>query len=413
MSSSYPGSSDAFDNPSPSDILGAPTTASKRHAAQHTLVNDAVLAIQTELGTMPSGEYTTVAARLDALKNDIVTGQTIADGTNAVTRDFTFQTSGSKRWTLTTNTTTESGTATGSDFEIRAFNNSGSATSTALGGGVVVRITRSTGAVAVAGATSLYGTLTTSGTASFIGNVTMSQSLTVSGSSVSVAGNLLMTNNSAYAKLSSRVDAGTTIWATVPVGAIMPFAGTTPPPGWLVCNGQAVNRYVYSALFAAIYVTYGSGDGSNTFNVPNLVNRFPLGRDTGGLSLGSTGGSSTKTLQWSEIPPHWHAVSLDHGHTASMTAAGNHSHSATFATSASTTGATNDAQNIYAGNQTSGRFTTGINQSGVNGHVHAVTVNDLTSTSVVSDSAYGNVSAGTDDFSILPPYIGLTYIIKY
>lgn len=67
---------------------------------------------------------------------------------------------------------------------------------------------------------------------------------------------------------------------TAPLGCIMPFAHTSIPDGWLPCDGSAVSRTTYRALFAKIGTTYGAGDGSTTFNLPNLVDRFPEGTDT-------------------------------------------------------------------------------------------------------------------------------------
>ena len=53
----------------------------------------------------------------------------------------------------------------------------------------------------------------------------------------------------------------------------MAFAGSTPPPGWLLCNGAAVDRTAYAQLFTVLGTTYGTGNGSTTFNIPNLVGR--------------------------------------------------------------------------------------------------------------------------------------------
>ena len=61
---------------------------------------------------------------------------------------------------------------------------------------------------------------------------------------------------------------------SVPTGAIAFFAGTTVPDGWLLCNGANVSRTIYANLFAAIGTTYGAGDGSTTFGLPNLHHRF-------------------------------------------------------------------------------------------------------------------------------------------
>ena len=67
-----------------------------------------------------------------------------------------------------------------------------------------------------------------------------------------------------------------------PVGSIIAYGGTTPPEGYLLCNGQAVSRTVYATLFQAIGTAYGTGDGSTTFNVPNLIDRFVEGSENPG-----------------------------------------------------------------------------------------------------------------------------------
>ena len=66
------------------------------------------------------------------------------------------------------------------------------------------------------------------------------------------------------------------------VGAVVAFAGSTSPAGWLLCDGSAVSRTTYAALFAVIGTTYGSGNGSTTFNLPNLIDRFIQGNSTSG-----------------------------------------------------------------------------------------------------------------------------------
>ena len=68
------------------------------------------------------------------------------------------------------------------------------------------------------------------------------------------------------------------------VGAVVAFAGSTSPAGWLLCDGSAVSRTTYAALFAVIGTTYGSGDGSTTFNVPNLIDKFIQGNATAGTT---------------------------------------------------------------------------------------------------------------------------------
>ena len=68
----------------------------------------------------------------------------------------------------------------------------------------------------------------------------------------------------------------------VPVGVVQAFAGATTPQGWLLCDGSAVSRTDYADLYAVIGDTYGAGDGSTTFNLPNLVDKFIQGNATSG-----------------------------------------------------------------------------------------------------------------------------------
>ena len=72
----------------------------------------------------------------------------------------------------------------------------------------------------------------------------------------------------------------------VPTGGLIPFAGAEAavPDGFLICNGQAISRSTYSTLFTAIGLAYGVGNGSSTFNIPDLRGRFPLGLDNMGGS---------------------------------------------------------------------------------------------------------------------------------
>ncbi len=109
-----------------------------------------------------------------------------------------------------------------------------------------------------------------------------------------------------------------------PAGAVMDYAGSSAPSGWLLCYGQAVSRTTYAGLYAAISTTYGTGDGSTTFNLPDCRGRVSAGKDdmggtsanrltnqSGGLNgdtLGATGGAETHTLVTSEIPAHTHEI---------------------------------------------------------------------------------------------------------
>ena len=87
----------------------------------------------------------------------------------------------------------------------------------------------------------------------------------------------------------------------VPSGAVLYFAGQTAPAGWLKANGAAVSRTAYAALFAAIGTTYGAGDGSTTFNLPDLRGEFMRGWDDGrgidsGRAIGSAQGDAIRNI---------------------------------------------------------------------------------------------------------------------
>ena len=91
----------------------------------------------------------------------------------------------------------------------------------------------------------------------------------------------------------------------LPSGAVQAFAMTAVPTGWLECNGSAVSRTIYSALFAAIGTTFGAGDGTTTFNLPDLRGEFVRGWDNGrGVDSGRTLGSS----QVDGYKAHSHAI---------------------------------------------------------------------------------------------------------
>lgn len=98
-----------------------------------------------------------------------------------------------------------------------------------------------------------------------------------------------------------------------PAGTIIDFAGTMAPAGYLVCDGSPVSRSAYPYLFSVIGTTWGGGDGSTTFNLPNLQRRVTIGAggtqvSGPGVNVGNVGGEETHTLITSEIPSHGHGV---------------------------------------------------------------------------------------------------------
>lgn len=117
----------------------------------------------------------------------------------------------------------------------------------------------------------------------------------------------------------------------VPVGTIVCYAGSTAPLGWLVCDGSQVSRTTYIQLFTILGTLYGAGNGTTTFNLPDLQQRFPLGKSSSGTgsTLGDTGGlidhiHGTTPATTSEDGEHDHdgATSTDgaHTHSSSVTA---------------------------------------------------------------------------------------------
>lgn len=165
-------------------------------------------------------------------------------------------------------------------------------------------------------------------------------------------------------------------------GVIQLYAGSSAPSGWLICNGQAVSRTTYAALFAVIGTTYGAGNGSTTFNVPNLVNKTVRGAET----VGSTGGSDTVTLSTENLPAHTHG-----GGSLTTESAGAHRHSLN---------GSDDGTNVTyvnAGTPSIPRGT--IYTSTTGAHTHTI--------SGTTDST-GSGSAVT----ITNPYVMLHYIIK-
>jgi microcystin-dependent protein len=120
-------------------------------------------------------------------------------------------------------------------------------------------------------------------------------------------------------------------WGPIPLpaGVMMEYGGATAPPGWLLCDGSAISRTIFAALYAVIGTTYGAGDGSVTFNLPDARGRTMIGAGQGtGLSsrtLGAKGGEESHVLSMPELAAHTHTVN-DLGHTHTLNEGSGHSH---------------------------------------------------------------------------------------
>lgn len=180
-----------------------------------------------------------------------------------------------------------------------------------------------------------------------------------------------------------------------PPGMIAMYGGSSAPSGWLICNGDAVSRTTYANLFTAIGTTYGSGDGSTTFNVPNLSGRVPVGinaSDTSFDALGETGGHK-------ETQSHSHD-GASHTHTGTTATEGAHTH--TYSDYSQDGGA---AVNFGTQYTVGGPVVTTRTTSAGSAHSHTFTT--AAPASVGTTGTYGNGNAGN-----LQPYIVLNYIIK-
>lgn len=168
----------------------------------------------------------------------------------------------------------------------------------------------------------------------------------------------------------------------LPAGMIQPSASINLPAGWLLCDGRAVDRTTYADLYAAIGVRYGAGNGSTTFNLPQLQGRVPVGysaTDTEFNALGKTGGAKTHTLTIAEMPFHSHGVN-DPGH----------SHAQNVTANNGSPGVRRD----YASDGASSAFPQGIN----------------TNSSTTGITTVGNGGGGAHNN--LQPYQTVNYLIK-
>jgi microcystin-dependent protein len=212
----------------------------------------------------------------------------------------------------------------------------------------------------------------------------------------------------------------------VPVGAIQMWPTDTAPTGWLLCRGQQVSRATYQALFNLVSTTYGVGDGSTTFNIPNLQQRFPLGKAAAGTGsvLAGTGGTIDHTHTTGAVSGST-ANSGGHGHTVSGSTANESSHTHDLDVLQDGSTATSTAGGITLNYQAGGS----TENLAIQGHAHfTVTPGSGTHTSnagsahahsagTLAADSVGDHSHGAGTLAVgasgsnNPPFISLNFII--
>ena len=190
----------------------------------------------------------------------------------------------------------------------------------------------------------------------------------------------------------------------VPPGTVIMYIAATAPAGFFLCDGSAISRTTYATLYAIISTTYGSGNGSTTFNLPDLRGRVPIGYGQGsGLSnrnLNGKGGAETHTLTTSEMPSHNHGISdPGHGHSASDSG---HSHNISKATTGYSASYNSSMESLSANTRNNGNTNFGSDTSYAN-----VNVNNNTTGISINNNGSGN------SHNNMQPFIVMNFIIKF
>ena len=234
-----------------------------------------------------------------------------------------------------------------------------------------------------AGNFSVNGNLTVIGTTTMTGSLSASTA-TFSGAISSVSPSFTGTPTAPTASSGTNTtQIATTAFVVanaVLTGALLMWPTTSAPSGYLLCNGTAVSRTTYSDLYAVIGTTFGAGDGSTTFNLPNYADRMPIGTGTIATGIGSSGGSSSVTLSISNLPSHNHGVNdPGHYHTPNLANGGG--------------GFGNDVANYVTNSQ-----------------------GNTSSTGPALNSAYTGITTQNTgsgaSITTISPYLGINFIIK-
>ena len=344
-----------------------------------TLIEQGITGVQTI--TMSDANYTLTSFNgvADEARNAVL----MVTGTNTAQRDIIAPLV-EKTYIVYNNTT--------GGFAIRVIGSSGLGVTIPNGITALVYCNGTNFYNAISGSVgnfSVNGNLSVTGTTALSGATTLSSALTYGGVTLSNAvtgtGNMVLSASPALtgAPTAPTAAAGTntTQIATtafvlangVPTGGLIMWSTASAPSGFLLCDGSAVSRTTYAALFAVVGSTFGSGDGSTTFNLPNYTNRMPYG-----TTIGATGGSANATL-------------VSHTHTASVVDPG-HAHTIID-------GQVNTRTNPYFNWAGTGGASVGVTGASTNSNTTGISVTNSTEGSSATNAN-------------LPPYLGINFIIK-
>lgn len=210
------------------------------------------------------------------------------------------------------------------------------------------------------------------------------------------------------------------------VGSIIGWPSATPPQGWLVCDGSPQSRTTYAQLFAVIGTLYGIGDGSTTFNLPDLQGRVIVGSGDGATTsirtIAQTGGEETHQLVTAELASHGHAIAtgqFSHGHSIA-TGQFSHTHGLTDAQHTHNYNAIYNAgpAGVAAGSSytaftNAGAYTSaGSNTANAGISVNAATLPAGSAAAATLPAGTASNSGSDTPHNTMPPFTVACYIIR-
>jgi microcystin-dependent protein len=246
--------------------------------------------------------------------------------------------------------------------------------------------------------------------------------------------------------LSHRYYDGASWNSSPPIGTLLPYLGSVAPTGYLMADGTPKSRTgATAALYGVIGTTYGVGDGVNTFNLPNLNGKVPVGQDSAQAEfdvLGEIGGAKTVTITQAQMPVHLHGITdIQHNHGQTNHVHGNDQHDHGVNSWSDPVGDHNHAgangyvyvvsiggvQNDYLVNNTAANRSSSVTYTDVHsagGHSHPVGtdvwpagINILGNTANLQTALTGingtNNAGSGNAVNNLQPYIVVNYIVKY